>query len=186
MTRLATAFYDKKGTLCATPPHMANPHNESAVLPCGFPALPDPRKFTHKVTMDIGYYHRFTDYYPNEAERASAAKDLQQIFDAKNTSILWANSFEYTPRMPESEMDRLFAQGVPVEEVVASMPKKRYVLDVIYIVEDPHRVPFHKAPNRIVHDESVSEYIDKDTTVISEGKYSIPNPSEASPDMMMA
>ena len=135
MTRLATAFYDKKGTLCATPPHMANPHNEKAVLSCGFPALPDPRKFTNKVTMDVGYYHRFSDYYESDLERSEAAEAVQQIFDAKNTSILWANSFEYTPRMPEEEMDRLFAAGVPVDQVVASMPKKRYVLDVIYVVE---------------------------------------------------
>ena len=186
MTRLATAFYDKKGTLCATPPHMANPHNEKAVLSCGFPALPDPRKFTHKVTMDVGYYHRFTDYYESDLERADAAQDLQDILDAKNTSILWANSFEYTPRMPEEEMDRLFAAGVPVDQVVASMPKKRYVLDVIYVVEDPHRVPFHMAPNRMVHNASVSEYIDKDTTVLTDGKYAIPNPSDAYPDLAIA
>lgn len=186
MTRLATAFYDKKGTLCATPPHMANPHNEKAVLSCGFPALPDPRKFTNKVTMDVGYYHRFSDYYESDLERSEAAEAVQQIFDAKNTSILWANSFEYTPRMPEEEMDRLFAAGVPVDQVVASMPKKRYVLDVIYVVEDPHRVPFHMAPNRMVHNASVSEYIDKDTTVLTDGKYAIPNPSDAYPDLAIA
>jgi len=139
MTRLATAFYDKKGTLCATPPHMANPHNESRVLPCGFPALPDPTKFTYKVTMNVGYYHRFSDYYASEQERADAARDLQQIFDAKNTSILWANAFEYTPKMTDAQFDEMVAAGIPVKEIVASMPKKRYVLDVIYEGEREHR-----------------------------------------------
>lgn len=186
MTRLATAFYDKKGTLCATPPHMANPHNESRVLPCGFPALPDPTKFTHRVTMNVGYYHRFSDFYNNEQERADAARDLQQIFDAKNTSILWANTFEYTPKMSEAQLDEMFAAGIPVKDVIASMPKKRYVLDVIYVVEDPSRVPFHQMPNRIVHNASVSKYIDKDSIVLTDGQFAIPNPAEAQPDLMLA
>ena len=186
MTRLATAFYDKRGTLCATPPHMANPHNESRVLPCGFPALPDPTKFTHKVTMNPGYYHRFSDFYNTEQERANAARDLQQIFDAKNTSIFWANAFEYTPKMTDAQFDEMIAAGIPVDDIIDSMPKKRYVLDVIYVVEEPSRTPFHKMPNRMVHNASVSEYIDKDNIVLTDGEFTIPNPADAQPDLMLA
>lgn len=186
MTRLATAFYDKKGTLCATPPHMANPHNDPHVLRCGFPELPDPRKFTNKVTMNPGYYHRFSDFYHSEKQRADAARDLQDIFDAKNTSILWANAFEYSPKLTEAEVDAMFDAGYTSEQVAAAWPKKRYVLDVIYVVEEPHRTPFYKMPNRMVHDASVSAYIDNDNIALTDGQYKIPNPAEAQPDLMSA
>lgn len=177
--RIATAFYDSNGTLMAVPNDMANPNHSQRLTEGGFPAIPT--SFSQEVTMDVGYYHRFTDQYRTPEARDRAAADVQEIFNLRNTTILADNSHEYWFEVSPKDYEYMIANNLPVPKA-----GKMYVLDVIYIVEEPWRTPFNQMPLRRVDMDSVSPWINSDPIATSRGMTALPNPAEATPDLMWA
>lgn len=176
--RIATAFYDSNGTLMAVPENMANPTNSVQVTAGGFSAVPT--VFSQEVTMDIGYYHRFTDQYRTPEARDRAAADVQEILDLRNTTILEDNSHEYWFEVTPEDYDYFVKNNMRVPK-----PGKMYVLDVIYVVEEPWRAPFNAIPRRRVDINSVSPWINHDPIATSRGMTPLPDPAEATPDLLV-
>lgn len=173
--RIATAFYDKYGTLAAVPDHISNPHNEQDTVD-GFPVVP--MEYSSDVTIDPGYYHRFAMTYPSDKARSRAAADLLEILNKYNTTVLVDNSDDFYFELDLDMYDQYVKNNIPIPR-----PGMRYALDVIYLIEDGIRPPFHTLPGRHVDQDSVSDWIDHDPIATSRGWEAIPDPAAAYPDL---
>lgn len=173
--RIATAFYDRFGTLAAVPDHIANPHGEQDTV-AGFPSVPI--NYSSEVTVDPGFYHRFAMMYPSEKARSRAAVDLLSIFDKYNTTVLVDNSNDFYFEVGLDMLPVYRENKIPIPR-----PGQRYVLDVIYLIEDGIRPPFNTLPRRNVDESSISEWIDHDPIASSRGMEPLHDPTLAYPDL---
>lgn len=160
MTRIATAFYDAYGTLFTVPEEIAAPDRYALCNDEGFQQVLDTGE---EVTVDEGFYHRFARTHRSEHGRFMTASALTDILERLNCSGISTNLYEYWFEMDIDQARQNRRMGLPVPR-----PGWRFVLDMVYLVEEPWRDTYSTLPARREDLSTLSRYYRRDPIAVAD------------------